>query len=59
MVTVHLQEACIAFEKMPLIENVDILRNILYSGIWIRFNIAAGKRGSVPQEEAGKEGADK
>lgn len=44
MITVHLQEACIAFEKMPLIENVSILRNILYSGIWIRFNICAGKR---------------
>ena len=56
MITVHLQEACIAFEKMPLIENADILRNILYSGIWIRFNIAAGKRGAVQTEEAEKEG---
>ena len=44
MITVHLEEACVAFEKLPLIENVDFLRNILYSGIWIRFNIAAGKR---------------
>ncbi len=44
LITMHLQEACIAFEKLPLIENVDILRNILYSGIWIRFNICAGKR---------------
>ncbi len=44
MITAHLQEACIAFEKMPLIENVSILRNVLYSGIWIRFNIASGNR---------------
>lgn len=47
MITVHLEEACVAFEKLPLIENVDFLRNILYSGIWIRFNIAAGKRAGV------------
>ncbi len=59
MITVHLQEACIAFEKMPLIENADILRNILYSGIWIRFNIAAGKRKAVAADETEKEGADK
>lgn len=27
-------EAADEFEKLPLIENVEILRNILYSGIW-------------------------
>lgn len=26
------------FEKLPIIENVEILRNILYSGIWTRYN---------------------
>ena len=51
MITAHLQEACIAFEKMPLIENVSILRNVLYSGIWIRFNIASGKRNPVHKTE--------
>ena len=51
MITEHLGQACIAFEKMPLIENADILRNILYSGIWIRFNIAAGKRGASVNSE--------
>lgn len=50
MITSHLQDACIAFEKMPLIENVSILRNVLYSGIWIRFNIASGKRNPVSKE---------
>lgn len=30
--------ACAAeFEKLPIIENVEILRNILYSGIWTRY----------------------
>lgn len=27
-------EAAGAFERLPIVENVDILRNILYSGIW-------------------------
>lgn len=27
-------EAARAFELLPIVENVDILRNILYSGIW-------------------------
>ena len=30
--------AAAGFEKLPILENVDILRNILYSGIWGRFN---------------------
>jgi hypothetical protein len=51
MVTAELQEACIAFEKLPLIENVDILRNILYSGIWMRFNIVAAKRSGSQNTE--------
>ena len=61
MITIHLQEACIAFEKLPLIENVDILRNILYSGIWIRFNICAGKRnsgGENPEENTDDKGEE-
>lgn len=30
--------ATAGFEKLPILENVDILRNILYSGIWGRYN---------------------
>ena len=51
MVTACLQEACIAFEKLPLIENVSILRNILYSGIWTRFNIVAASRNGKENTE--------
>ena len=24
-------------QRLPLVENVEILRNILYSGVWVRF----------------------
>lgn len=30
-------ECCKVFEQLPIIENVEILRNILYSGIWCRY----------------------
>lgn len=30
-------ECAAEFEKLPLIENAEILRNILYAGIWTRF----------------------
>lgn len=29
-----------AFERLPLVENVEILRNILYSGVWVRYGKA-------------------
>lgn len=32
------------FELLPIIENADILRNIIYSGVWTRFEIARRKR---------------
>lgn len=35
---------CRAFERLPIIRDVELLRNILYSGIWIRFTaISAGE----------------
>ncbi len=32
------------FERLPVVENVDILRNILYSGIWVRYRNRKEKR---------------
>lgn len=32
------------FEKLPIIENVEILRNILYSGVWYRYDMVRSKR---------------
>ena len=33
-----------AFEKLPILENVEILRNILYSGVWCRYEAARRKK---------------
>ena len=35
-----LGEASAAFEHLPLIQDVNLLRNILYSGLWIKYNQA-------------------
>lgn len=37
-------EACREFEKLPIIKYGDILRNILYSGVWCRFETVSEKR---------------
>jgi hypothetical protein len=41
-----------AFEALPIVENIDILRNILYAGIWTRFNqIYAQRTGAGKADE--------
>ena len=37
-------QTCREFEKLPIIKYTDILRNILYSGVWCRFEMIARKR---------------
>ena len=37
LMTMQASGAARAFEELPLLRDVDILRNILYSGIWIRY----------------------
>lgn len=39
-----MSECCREFEKLPILENVEILRNILYSGVWGRYEAAHEKR---------------
>jgi hypothetical protein len=33
-----------AFERLPLVENAEIMRNILYSGVWVRYEKVREKR---------------
>jgi hypothetical protein len=32
------------FERLPLVENLEILRNILYAGVWGKFEKIKAKR---------------
>ena len=35
------------FEKLPILENVEILRNIIYSGVWTKYEETREKRKQV------------
>ena len=49
VLTTQLGAAADAFERLPLLQDADLLRSILYSGVWQRYNRAA--RHSSDQEE--------
>ena len=34
----EMSEACAEFEKLPCVEYIDILRNILYAGVWNKYD---------------------
>ena len=44
MLTMMMAACCKEFETLPIIKNADILRNILYSGVWSRYETANKKR---------------
>lgn len=44
-------ECCREFEKLPIIRYADILRNILYSGVWCRFETVSKKRREERERE--------
>lgn len=44
MLSDMMARAAMAFERLPLIEDAEIMRNILYSGIWLRFELASERR---------------
>lgn len=39
-----ISEASLAFERMPIIENAGIIRNILYGGVWTKYELVKQKR---------------
>lgn len=32
-----------AFEALPVLQDIELLRNILYSGVWLRYDAAMKK----------------
>lgn len=48
-----MSECCKEFEKLPILDNVEILRNILYSGVWCRYEAVHEKRKLKEQKSHG------
>ncbi|HWT76901.1 MAG TPA: DUF5685 family protein [Mobilitalea sp.] len=46
MLTMMMAECTREFEKLPCILDIDILRNILYEGVWTKFELINTKRNS-------------
>ncbi len=44
ILTMMIAECCREFEKLPILEHADILRNILYSGVWVKYEEIRKKR---------------
>lgn len=44
ILTMMMAECSSAFETLPIVENVEILRNILYSGVWSKFDLRMQER---------------
>ena len=51
ILTMMMSECCKEFEKLPILENVEILRNILYSGVWCRYEMVSKKRAGKQEKE--------
>lgn len=40
-----------AFERLPLVQDYDILKNILYTGMWTKYRLARKKQEGEPSEQ--------
>ena len=52
--TMLMAQCAAAFERLPILENADILRNILYSGVWMQYHIVREARRAKEEKEKGK-----
>ncbi len=58
ILTQMMAECCRSFESLPILENADILRNILYSGVWAKFEDVTKKRQEKTKQRIQMNGAD-
>lgn len=53
VLTTQLGAAADAFERLPLLQDADLLRNILYSGVWQRYQRAVGQPSDQEEQHEG------
>ena len=44
LINTCMAQCTLAFERLPILESADILRNVLYAGVWTRFNATKERR---------------
>jgi hypothetical protein len=50
--TMMMAECARAFERLPIVQDVELLRNILYSGVWVRYRLIKKQREDKAEGEA-------
>lgn len=51
LLTMMMAECSREFERLPILLHADILRNILYSGVWCRYTIVTEKRAHEKEKQ--------
>ncbi|MBQ4563217.1 MAG: hypothetical protein IJA58_01905 [Lachnospiraceae bacterium] len=50
ILTSMMAECAMEFEKLPIVEEIEILRNILYSGVWMRYDATLHEKRQKKEE---------
>ena len=58
VLTVPIGRATALFEKLPLEKDLQLLRSILYAGVWQQYEAAMKKKDEDPRQAAGEIGGD-
>ena len=58
ILTMMMAECSRAFEKLPIVEYTEILRNILYSGVWCRYELVKNQQSRTGQKTGSEESQD-
>lgn len=53
MMTSMISECIRSFERLPILMHADVLRNILYTGIWVKYDEIQEKRGKSKRRQKG------
>lgn len=54
MLTMLIGECAAVFELLPIVQDADIMRNIIYSGVWTRYNAEMARRHGKKGDKAGE-----
>lgn len=54
VLTMLIGECAEVFELLPVVRDADIMRNVLYSGVWTRYNVEMARRHGKKGEKAGE-----
>jgi len=57
ILTLMMAECSREFEQLPILDNIEILRNIIYSGVWYRYEKVRGEREARKKGSGEKAGA--